>query len=113
WGGGYRRLVELIAAAHDEARAKTRHRREAATLFRALRKAGIVKLVPVDSRNPDKGGRVVRLDEHLQKDFSLHHTLSLYLLDALGRLKPDSPTYALDVASLVESLLENPHVVLQ
>jgi superfamily II RNA helicase len=113
WGGGYRRLVELIAAAHDEARAKTRHRREAATLFRALRKAGIVKLVPVDARNPDKGGRMVRLDEHLQKDFSLHHTLSLYLLDALGRLPTDSPTYALDVVSLVESLLENPHVVLQ
>ncbi|WAS99565.1 DUF3516 domain-containing protein [Nannocystis poenicansa] len=113
WGGGYRRLVELIAAAHDEARAKTRHRREAATLFRALRKAGIVKLVPLDARKDGGGGRAVRLDEHLQKDFSLHHTLSLYLLDTLGRVPQDSPTYALDVVSLVESLLENPQVVLQ
>ncbi|MBZ5707855.1 DEAD/DEAH box helicase [Nannocystis pusilla] len=113
WGGGYRRLIELIAAAHDEARAKTRHRREAATLFRALRKAGIVKLVPLDARKDGGGGRAVRLDEHLQKDFSLHHTLSLYLLDTLGRVPLDSPTYALDVVSLVESLLENPQVVLQ
>ncbi|WP_338089121.1 DEAD/DEAH box helicase [Nannocystis pusilla] len=113
WGGGYRRLVELIAAAHDEARAKTRHRREAATLFRALRKAGIIKLVPLDARKDGGGGRAVRLDEHLQKDFSLHHTLSLYLLDTLGRVPQDSPTYALDVVSLVESLLENPQVVLQ
>lgn len=113
WGGGYRRLVELIAAAHDEARAKTRHRREAATLFRALRKAGIVKLVPLDARKEGGGGRAVRLDEHLQKDFSLHHTLSLYLLDAIGRIPADSPTYALDVVSVVESLLENPQVVLQ
>ena len=113
WGGGYRRLVELIAAAHDEGRAKTRHRREAATLFRALRKAGIVKLVPLDARRPDKRGRAVRLDEHLQKDFSLNHTLSLYLLDAIGRLPSDSPSYALDVVSLVESILEHPNVVLQ
>ncbi|HEY8374911.1 MAG TPA: DUF3516 domain-containing protein, partial [Nannocystis sp.] len=95
WGGGYRRLVELIAAAHDEGRAKTRHRREAAMLFRDLRKAGIVKLVPLNARRPDGPGRMVRLDEHLQKDFSLHHTLSLYLLDAIGRLPADSPTYAL------------------
>ena len=113
WGGGYRRLIELIAAAHDEARAKARHRREAATLFRALRKAGIVKLVPVDARRPEKRGRAVRLDESLQRDFSLNHTLSLYLLDALGRLPSDSPSYALDVVSLVESILEHPDVVLR
>ena len=113
WGGGYRRLVELIANAHDEGRAKSRHRREAATLFRALLQAGIVKLVPLDARKKDGRGRVVRLDEHLQKDFSLNHTLSLYLLDAIGRLKADSPSYALDVMSVVEAILEHPQVVLQ
>ena len=48
----------------------------------------------------------------LQRDFSLHHTLSLYLLDTLPRLDREAPTYALDVLTLVESILENPDVVL-
>lgn len=111
-GGGYRRVIELIAAAHDEGKAKTRHRKEAATLFRSLRKAAIVELAPA---NAVKGGRgrVVRLAGHLQKDFSLNHTLSLYVLDALSRLPIESPNYALDVVSVVESILEDPGVVLQ
>lgn len=113
WGGGYRRMVELIAAAHDEARAKTRHRRESATLFRALRQAKIVELVPLHAAREGSRGRAVRLDQTLQKDFSLHHTLSLYLLDAIGRVPSDAQEYALAVVSLVESLLENPQVVLQ
>jgi superfamily II RNA helicase len=113
WGGGYRRLVELIAFAHDESRAKSRNRREAAVLFRALRAAGIIHLVRLDQRRPDSRGRGVRIDKDLQHDFSLNHTLSLYLLDASKRLELASETYALDVLSLVEAMLESPTVILQ
>lgn len=52
------------------------------------------------------------MSPELQRDFSLHHTLSLYLLDALTKLEPSSPSFALDVLSLVESILESPRVVL-
>ena len=63
------------------------------------------------------------LDEHapcphpvpspsLQDDFSLHHTLALYLVDTLALLDPSLETYALDVLSLVEAILENPRPVL-
>jgi hypothetical protein len=48
----------------------------------------------------------------LQHDFSLHHTLSLYLVDTLPLLDPAAETYAFDVLSLVESILENPRPVL-
>jgi hypothetical protein len=48
----------------------------------------------------------------LQDDFSLHHTLALYLVDTLARLDPASESYALDVLSLVEAILENPRPVL-
>ena len=59
-------------------------------------------------------GRVVEVNADLQRDFSLHHTLSLYLLDTLPRCSTASrPTYALDVLTLVESILENPDVVLR
>jgi hypothetical protein len=54
----------------------------------------------------------VQVAPGLQRDFSLNHTLSLYLLDTLNKLDHESPTYALDVVTLVESILENPDVVL-
>ncbi|HEY0839403.1 MAG TPA: DUF3516 domain-containing protein, partial [Vulgatibacter sp.] len=60
----------------------------------------------------DGGASRVRVAEGLQDDFSLHHTLSLYLLATLELLEPESPTYALDVLTLVESILENPHAIL-
>ena len=107
-GGGYRKLLELIDACHDSDVLKGRHRRTAAACFRVLRKAGLVDVV---------------LDEHarcphpvpspsLQDDFSLHQTLALYLVDTLALLDPASETYALDVLSLVEAILENPRPVL-
>jgi superfamily II RNA helicase len=49
WGGGYRRLIEIVAASHDVVN-KGRHRRDAALLFRALRAAGIVHLVPLNAK---------------------------------------------------------------
>ena len=113
WGGGYRRLVEIIAAAHDESRAESRNRRGSAVLLRALRAAGIVPLVPLDARRKDGRGRAVQVDVGLQDDFSLNHTLSLYLLDASKRLELASEGYALNVLSLVEAILESPTVILQ
>ena len=60
-----------------------------------------------------QGRRAVRVAEGLQQDFSLHHTLSLFLLQALEELDPERDTYPLDVVSLVESILENPFAVLK
>src|SRR5690606_22424569 len=106
--GGYRRLVELIARSYERPGAKTRHRRQAAVLFRHLRQVGIIEL------EFPRGWprRCVRVSPELQRDFSLHHTLSLYLLDALRQLDGGSPSFALDVLSLVESILESPRAIL-
>ena len=49
----------------------------------------------------------------LQEDFSLHHALSLWLYDTLPALQAQSETYALDVVTLVESILEDPDFVLR
>ena len=107
--GGYRRLVELIARSYERDGAKRHHRRHAAELFRDLRRAEIVEIVPQAVR----GRPAVRVAEALQRDFSLHHSLSLYLLDALRELDPASPTHAVDVLTLVEAILEHPHAVLR
>jgi hypothetical protein len=76
-------------------------------LFRALVDRGIVTLSP-------KGeGKRVRVNVALPEDFSMNQTLSLYLLDTLRLIDPESPNYALDVLTLVESILENPDLILR
>ncbi|HQR30910.1 MAG TPA: DUF3516 domain-containing protein, partial [Anaeromyxobacteraceae bacterium] len=107
-GGGYGRLVELVGRSHGSEVLRSRHRRTAAQRFRTLRSAGLVELHRVEGWR----GRFVRPARGLQRDFSLFHTLSLYLLDSLPRIDPQRETYALDVLTQVESILEDPDVVL-
>jgi superfamily II RNA helicase len=108
-GGGSRRLVAIIGRSHGGERQKREQRRRAAACFRALRHAGIIDVVTTEAAR----GRVVQVSGELQRDFSLNQTLSLYLLDALTLLEREAPTYALDVLSLVEAIVENPDVVLR
>jgi hypothetical protein len=107
--GGYGALADLIARSHESPAAKARHRRRAAVLFRSLRRAGIVRTV----RDAETGRRRVRVDEALQVDFSLHHTLSLFLVEAVATLEAEAPDYPLEVLSLVEAILENPEPILR
>ena len=102
--GGYRRLLELLGRAHVRDPERRRLKRVAAQRFRSLRHAGIIDVQP---------GPKVAVTDTLQADFSIHHTLALWLLDALGHLDPDAPSYALDLLSLVEAMLETPMVILR
>ncbi|MBK7951334.1 MAG: DUF3516 domain-containing protein [Deltaproteobacteria bacterium] len=108
-GSGYRELVALIDDSFETPVRKRRLRREAAVLFRSLRRAGIVRVEKVAGA----GGSTARVDANLQRDFGLHHTLSLYLVDAVTALDPGSPDYALDVISVAEAILENPRALLE
>jgi len=106
-GGGYRALVELIHRTP-----LTRHEQralliEAKRLFQSLFKAGVIERVP------DQRPAQVRVSEDLQSDFSMHHSLSLYLLYALGALPFDEERYELKLLSVVEAILEDPGVVLK
>lgn len=104
---GYRRLMQLIQRCHDTPAQKKRHRRQAKMLFRSLLSANILTLV----RNRKVANRV-QIHADLGDDFSLHHTLTLYLVDTLRFLDKTSEDYACNVLSLVESILENPHIIL-
>lgn len=107
-GGGYGRLVRLTRASHGSEYQKRQLLRRAAMLFRTLRAAGLVSTF----KHPHAKAAEVEIAPGLQRDFSLHQTLSLYLLAVLESLDRTSPNYALDVVTLVESILENPVVVL-
>jgi hypothetical protein len=85
---------------------KRRHRRTAWTLFRSLLDADIVRL------RADADGKRIEVSEELQAGFSLNQTLALFLVEALTLFEEESPTYAVDVLSLCESILEDPWHVL-
>ncbi len=108
-GSGYRELIALVDRSFETASRRQRLRREAAVLFRALRQAEIVRVERGAAGRP----AVARVDADLQRDFDLHHTLSLYLVDAVSALDPAAEDYALDVLSVVEAILENPRALLQ
>jgi superfamily II RNA helicase len=106
--GGYHHLVQLIARTHERPSTKKRLRRQARQLFRSLLDAQILQVV----QRPDGRGRFVRVHLSLQREFSLFQTLSLYLIDTIERLDRESEEYALQLTSLVESILENPTTLL-
>jgi hypothetical protein len=107
-GDGCRAMQRLLRDCHEPEAAKAGLRRRAWQLFRALVARHVVEIVP---RTGD--GAKVRVNVDLQDDFSMDQTLSLYLLETLPLVDPDSPDYALDALTLVESILENPDLILR
>ncbi len=104
-GDGCAAMRGLIRSCHDNERARAGHFRRAWQLFRALLDRGIVEFTGE--------GHGLRVNVDLQDDFSMNQTLSLYLLDTIPLLDPEGPEYALDLITLVESILENPEVILR
>ncbi|MFC5455580.1 DEAD/DEAH box helicase [Prosthecobacter fluviatilis] len=104
-------MRQLIADSHETTNAKKQHEKRAWELFRALVQRKIIEIIPPKQR--DAQGTKLRLNVELQEDFSLNYTLSLYLIDTLALIDPASPTYAADVLTLCESILENPDIILR
>jgi superfamily II RNA helicase len=99
-------LRDLIARCHEDDGVKRRLVKQAAVLVRSLYRAGIIGLAG------ERPYRVV-VAEDLQWDFSLHQALSLFALSVLEELDSASPTYAVDAVTVVESILEDPDVILR
>jgi superfamily II RNA helicase len=95
-------LRKLIRSSHESTSAKRRHGREAISMIRSLRDAGVIEL--------DRSGP--RVNEDFQSDFSLNQALSLYVVEAVDVLEPDEAAYPLEVLTLVEATLEDPWAVL-
>jgi hypothetical protein len=105
---GWRSVAELIARSHESDARKHRILREAAQLFRGLRAADIVRV----ERDAGTGRRRVRVADDLQWDFSLHHALSLYVVEAISYIEARDEEFAHELLSLVEAVLEDPRAIL-
>ncbi len=103
-------MKRLIRHSHESDSAKMHHRKRSFQLFRALLDKKIVEWIPKEEQLDE---RKVRVNIDLQEDFSLDQVLSLYLLDTLNHLDPFIPEYPFQLLTLVESILENPMIILQ
>ena len=139
-GDGCRAMQQLIARSHETPRQKQAHIKRAWQLFRSLLDRKIVEIVgqasspatspadvPVrtgtasgdacrtvageDARAPTR--RKLRVNVELQEDFSMDQALSLYLLDTIPLVDPQQPDYALILLTLVESIIEDPDIILR
>jgi superfamily II RNA helicase len=104
---GARALRRLVLRSHGTAVDQRRRLRDAWQIFLSLVEAGVIT-----KETGDDGRWRYRIDRALQLDFNIHNTLSLWLLDTLPKLDKESDSYALDLLTMVESVLENPDVIL-
>lgn len=101
-------MKNLIRDSHETAQRKKAHRARAWQLFRSLLDRKIIEWIPRTA-----SGRKLRVNRDLQEDFSLHHALSLYLIDTLPKLDRESPDHPFDLLSLCEAIVEDPEPILR
>ncbi len=107
-GNAFEAMRKLLEDNHEPRRNQLRHIRRAIAIYRSLLDGGIVERLA----EPDAEGRIVRLTVDLQQDFALNQPLSTFALAAFDLLDPESPSYALDMVSVVESTLDDPRQIL-
>jgi superfamily II RNA helicase len=98
----------LIRDCHETPKAKKAHTRRAWQLFRSLVERKIVEFIP-----ETEDGVYLRVNVELQDDFSMDQVLSLYLLETIPLVDPQAPDYAMVLLTLVESILEDPDIILR
>jgi superfamily II RNA helicase len=101
-------MRRLLMDNHEPRRQQLRHARRALRLTRSLVRSGTVTRLD----EPDQHGRRYVLTVDLPEDFALNQPLAHFALAAFDVLDPESPTYTLDVVSVVESVLEAPRQIL-
>ena len=107
-GDAFTAMRHLLTDNHEDRGAQRRHIHQAIAIYRALLAGGVVERLD----EPDPDGRQVRLTVDLQFDFALNQPLSPLALAAIDLLDRESPSYPLDVVSIIEATLDNPRTVL-
>jgi superfamily II RNA helicase len=107
-GNAFEHMRHLLEDNHEDRPAQRKHILRAIAIYRALLAAGVVERLD----EPDEEGRIVRLTVDLQFDFALNQPLSPFALAAIDLFDMESPSYPLDVVSIIESTVDDPRPVL-
>ncbi|MGW0805891.1 DEAD/DEAH box helicase [Nonomuraea sp. NPDC002799] len=107
-GDCFQAMKHLLTDNHEDRKWQRRHISQAIAIYRSLLAGGVVE----QFAEPDEQGRRARLTIDLQEDFALNQALSTFALAAFELLDRESPSYALDMVSIVESILDDPRQIL-
>ncbi|MEJ7584179.1 MAG: DUF3516 domain-containing protein [Acidimicrobiales bacterium] len=107
-GDGCGALRHLLTDNHEARPSQRNHIRRAIAIYRSLLAAGVVERLD----HPDDRDRIVRVTVDLQVDFALNQPLAPFALAAIDLLDPEADTFAIDVVSVVESVLDDPRQIL-
>ncbi len=118
--GAFENMRDLIFGSHETWPRKLELARRALSIYRTLRAAGVVEQHSVPVFAMFDGEPVETLEERieirltvdLQANFALNQPLSPFALAVFELLDPESPTYALDMVSILESTLDDPRPIL-
>lgn len=119
--GPFENMRDLIFDSHESWSGKLALARQALAIYRTLRAADVVEQVTLPVLAEYDGELVetleesteIRLTVDLQPNFALNQPLSPFALAVFELLDPESPSYALDMISVLESTLDDPRPVLQ
>ncbi|WP_238385280.1 DEAD/DEAH box helicase [Nesterenkonia muleiensis] len=100
-------MRRLITSSDESPARQAQLQRRALQILRELLAAGVLEKLA----EPDDDGRTVDLTVDLQDDFALNQPLAPFAVAALDLLDPEAETYALEVISVIESILETPYQV--
>ncbi|WP_039340038.1 DEAD/DEAH box helicase [Mumia flava] len=98
----------IVTDSHAPESEQERMLGDAESIFDTLVEGGVIE----ELSGPDADGRTVRLTVDLQEDFALNQPLAPFAVAALEVLDRESDTYALDVVSIFEAILENPRPII-
>ena len=101
--------VRLLSDNHHEAKDQRRLQRHALVLAKELL---TLRRRRAARRRPRRPGRRHALTIDLQRDFALNQPLAPFALAVMDTLDPESETYARDLVSVIEAILEDPRQVL-
>ncbi|WP_115727632.1 DEAD/DEAH box helicase [Actinomyces culturomici] len=102
----------LLARTNDDLPQEANpHLRRLGEIYTSMRIAGVVEHASSATAAADGRPRL-RAATDLPDEFALNQPLSPFALAAMDLLDPDSPSFALDVVSVVESVLEDPRPLL-
>ena len=103
----------------DDETSSNPYLRQLGDIYRSLLQAGLIERVPAKgTAGGDTGPQdaapatVLRATGDLPDDFALNQPLTPFALAALDLLDPESPTFVLDVVSVIEAVIEDPKPVL-
>ena len=107
-GDAFAEVRALIFDNHESRARQYDMARQAISIYRTLRTAEVVE----QTADPAGGPPTIRLTVDLQPNFALNQPLSPFALATFDVLDVESPTYALDMVSVVESTLDDPRPIL-